>query len=60
MVLTEMEMKVLQLSVVKRAINTKSFESFEKFVELDRYRQDLEIEVYTLERYETGVLVNSG
>ncbi|NOG84171.1 MAG: hypothetical protein HND49_10275 [Planctomycetes bacterium] len=57
MVLTEMEMKVLQLSVVRRAINTKSFESFEKFVELDRYRQDLEIEVDALERYGSGVML---
>ncbi len=58
MVLTEMEMKVLQLSVVKRAINTKSFESFEKFVELDKYRQDLEFEVNALEHHKPGVLVH--
>lgn len=58
MVLTEMEMKVLQLSIVRRTINTKSFETFEKFVELDRYRQDLEIEVDILERHKPGVLVS--
>ncbi|MCP4986148.1 MAG: hypothetical protein GY928_08800 [Colwellia sp.] len=58
MVLTEMEMKVLQLSVVRRAINTKSFESFEKFVELDKYRQDLEIEVNELEYHKPGVLAH--
>ncbi|GJQ59749.1 MAG: hypothetical protein SCALA701_25500 [Candidatus Scalindua sp.] len=56
-VLSQMEMKVLQLSLVRKVINVGRFNSFEEFVRVDRYRQDLEIEVAVIERNQAGVVL---
>ncbi len=49
-VIDEMEMKILQLSLVRKVINGRNFNSWEEFVRVDRYRQDLEVEVEAIER----------
>lgn len=50
---TKFEYMSMQLSFTNRLIRLAKFKTFEDFVTLDRYRQDLESEVLILEQKET-------
>ncbi len=46
------EKTCMQLALVRKSISTGNFENFEEFVKLDRYRQDLEMEIALNGEYE--------
>ncbi len=51
------EDKVMQLALVRKFINSGNFDNFEEFVKLDRYRQDLEMELRVNGKYESGIVL---
>ncbi|GJQ57306.1 MAG: hypothetical protein SCALA701_01070 [Candidatus Scalindua sp.] len=48
----------MQLALVRKSIKTGNFDSFEEFVKLDRYRQDLEMEIAVNGKYEAGIVLS--
>jgi hypothetical protein len=48
----------MQLALVRKFIKTGNFDSFEEFVTLDRYRQELEAEIAVNGKYEAGIVLN--